>query len=95
MFNYYYISNCYKLGLSTARSIGDLNMKRPKELVIATPDLRIVTVDFNRDQFIVLGSDGIWDVIPDQDACDVISKIVRESNSTKEVQGRELYRVGS
>lgn len=83
---------CYRppSGLSTARSIGDLHMKRPKEFVTATPDLRIVTVDFNRDQFVVLGSDGIWDVISDQDACDVVNNAIEETGSSQEVRLRWL-----
>lgn len=61
-------------------------MKRPKEFVTALPDLRIVTIDFNRDQFIILGSDGIWDVITDQDACDLVNSHVRASDSSQEVK---------
>lgn len=88
---FWYVCNATKLcihcvlrpGLSTSRTIGDLYMKRPKNLVPSTPDLRVCTVDFYRDTFVVLGSDGIWDVITDQEACNLVSEYAGPNCSQK------------
>jgi serine/threonine protein phosphatase PrpC len=61
-------------------------MKQPKDLVCAIPDVRIFTVDFNQDHFILLGSDGIWDVITDQAACEMVNHVVKSSNSPQKVK---------
>lgn len=58
-------------GLAVSRSFGDLDFKEPLHLVIATPDImseRLVP----EDEFVILASDGVWDVLSDKQACDVV-----------------------
>jgi serine/threonine protein phosphatase PrpC len=65
-----YIKNKTYPGLSFSRSIGDLDGKNIG--VISDPDIIVKKIDEN-SKFIVLGSDGLWDVIRPYD----VSRIVR------------------
>ena len=65
-----YIKNKTYPGLSLSRSIGDLDGKNIG--VISDPDIIVKKIDEN-SKFIVLGSDGLWDVIKPYD----VSRIVR------------------
>jgi len=77
--------NAQYFNIAVSRSIGDSAFKLPsitngKESgLIATPDIR--TLDITpMDEFLILACDGVWDVISHQEACDIISTILRESN---------------
>jgi protein phosphatase 2C len=56
--------------LATSRSIGDEYM-RP--FVIWKPEVT-VTKRTDKDEFLILGSDGLWDVVSNQLACKVVKK---------------------
>ncbi|XP_015068293.1 protein phosphatase 2C 51-like [Solanum pennellii] len=53
--------------LATSRSIGDMYLK---PYVIPDPEV-IVSKRSDEDEFLILASDGLWDVIPNDVACDV------------------------
>ncbi|TMW92796.1 hypothetical protein EJD97_012557 [Solanum chilense] len=53
--------------LATSRSIGDMYLK---PYVIPDPEV-IVSKRNDEDEFLILASDGLWDVIPNDVACDV------------------------
>ena len=53
-----------------ARSLGDLDFKEPRRFVECEPDVRRL-VPQPGDNLVVLGSDGLWDVMGDQEAVDV------------------------
>mmetsp|Transcript_83463 Transcript_83463/g.232834 ORF Transcript_83463/g.232834 Transcript_83463/m.232834 type:complete len:461 (-) Transcript_83463:64-1446(-) len=65
-------------GLAVSRAFGDLLLKEPEKydcagvtpggLVIAAPEIRITDLHPTSDRFIVLASDGVWDVISNEDA---------------------------
>merc|ERR1712196_448134 len=65
-------------GLAVSRAFGDLLLKEPEKydvtgvqpggLVISTPEIRIMELQPSADRFIVLASDGVWDVISNEDA---------------------------
>lgn len=57
--------------LSVARSFGDIGLKEPDPLVIAEPDIEVRHI-LPGDTAIVLGCDGIWDVLSNQDAVDLV-----------------------
>lgn len=63
-------------GLAVSRSFGDPDFKEPLHLVIATPDVmrERLTPD---DAFIILASDGLWDVMSDKQACDIVAMQLR------------------
>ncbi|KAL8199767.1 hypothetical protein R6Q57_013335 [Mikania cordata] len=68
--------------LSTSRSIGDQQLK---PYVIAKPEI-MVTKREEKDEFIILASDGLWDVISNDLACHVVRKCL---------EGRIICRKGS
>lgn len=53
--------------LATSRSIGDMYLK---PYVIPDPEV-LVSQRSDEDEFLLLASDGLWDVIPNDVACDV------------------------
>nr|GMC64773.1 probable protein phosphatase 2C 51 [Ipomoea batatas] len=56
--------------LATSRSIGDQYLK---PYVIAEPEVT-VSKRVETDEFLILGSDGLWDVISNEAACQVVRR---------------------
>lgn len=75
-----YAKNKTYPGLSLSRSIGDLDGKDIG--VISDPDIIVKKIDEN-SKFIVLGSDGLWDVIKPYD----VSRIVRTYFEKGDIDG--------
>lgn len=63
-------------GLSVTRSIGDANVKRYG--VTAEAEVHQLTLDFNKDSFLILASDGVWDVVDPQEAVDIVHDTVKQ-----------------
>lgn len=65
-------------GLNLSRAIGDHSYKKSKDLgpkeqmITAFPDVKTLTIDPGKDQFMVLACDGIWNFMSSQDVCDFI-----------------------
>ena len=57
-------------GLAVSRSLGDAQFKEPLPLVSSDPDVS-VTLLMPGDTMLILASDGVWDVLSDQDAAEV------------------------
>lgn len=65
-------------GLAVSRSFGDLLLKEPERhecagvspggLISAVPEMRAVDIAPGVDRFLLLASDGVWDVIGNEDA---------------------------
>lgn len=51
------------IGLAVSRAFGDLFMKEPKPVISSVPEFNEFVIDFERDQFVVLGSDGVFDFV--------------------------------
>ena len=64
--------------LAITRAMGDHALKR--DGVIAKPHIRRHVLR-PTDRLLVMGSDGIWDVLEDEDVC----KLSRENMNTKEI----------
>lgn len=69
--------------LNLSRCLGDLEYKQNKKLppqeqiITAYPD--VIEEKMSKDNdFIIIGCDGIWDCIQDQDVCDIIEKKLNE-----------------
>lgn len=82
-------------GLNLSRAIGDHAYKQNTELsaqeqmISALPDIRHMTIDLEKDEFMVLACDGIWNFMTSQDViqfvqtrlkkgCQNVSKICEE-----------------
>ena len=78
--------------LNLSRTLGDLEYKNNKNLlpqeqiITAYPDVVVDKID-NENDFIIIGCDGIWDCIQDQDICDLINE---ELNKEK---GNDVYKI--
>ena len=59
-------------GLAVSRSFGDPDFKEPLHLVTATPDVMSERLT-PEDSFVILASDGLWDVLSDKEACRVVA----------------------
>ena len=68
-------------GLAVSRSFGDPDFKEPLHLVTATPDVMSERLG-SEDSFVILASDGLWDVLSDKDACEVVSEKLEKANFT-------------
>jgi len=55
-------------GLAVSRSLGDLDFKEPARFVECEPDVTRLALQPHKDRFVILGSDGLWDVLSDTDA---------------------------
>ena len=55
------------------RSFGDLYFKQPSQLVLATPEVKVFPLK-PKDMFCVLCTDGILDVLSNQDVVDLALK---------------------
>ena len=74
--------------LNLSRTLGDLiyknnNSKKPQEQIISGyPD--VIVEDMSKDnEFIIIGCDGIWDCIQEQDLIDIIKKKINDSGIDK------------
>lgn len=65
-------------GLNLSRAIGDHSYKQnqdfdaKEQMITALPDVKNLTIDPVKDEFMVLACDGIWNFMSSQDVCDFI-----------------------
>lgn len=83
-----FIDDGYLNGLSVTRALGDWDLK-PSPL-IADPDVRQVMLTED-DEFLIIGCDGIWDVMPSQVAVSLVRRALRRHDDPEEC-ARELVR---
>ena len=77
-----------KGNLNLTRGFGDLeykqnkNLKPEEQMITANPDIKVV--DYDKDvEFIIIGCDGIWDCLKNQEACDIVTKRLKEDPNIK------------
>ena len=77
-----------KGNLNLTRGFGDIeykqnkNLKPEEQIITANPDINIV--DFTPDlDFAIIGCDGIWDCLKNQEACDFVIKKLKENPNIK------------
>ena len=69
------------MNLSLSRAIGD-GFSKP--IVSPEPDIRRFRVEEGGDEFILLASDGLWDVMTSQDAVDFVTARLEKSKASAE-----------
>lgn len=57
--------------LAMSRAFGDRLLK---QFVVADPDIQVETVDKGLD-FLVLASDGLWDIVPNEEAVKIVTSV--------------------
>ena len=80
--------------LAVARSLGDHGLK---EYVIAKPYVSETTLTKAEGQFVIVACDGLWDVMQDQEAVDMVREIAATDpkDSVAEVLVQEAVKRGS
>ncbi|KAM3321421.1 putative protein phosphatase 2C 27 [Capsicum chacoense] len=73
--------------LGVTRALGDWHIKGLKEVekggpLSAEPELKLFTLT-KEDEFLIIGSDGIWDVFRNQNAVDFARRRLQEHNNVK------------
>lgn len=67
-------------GLNLSRAMGDFDykanakMKPDKQMVICVPDIKKHVIDPSVDKFVVIGCDGVWELINKNQVCDIVNK---------------------
>jgi len=80
---------CYPGGLSLSRSIGDVTLKYHSiKCVIGDPDVEQAEINLDTDRFLILGCDGIWDVLSN----DAAVAIVANAHAKKQDAAKALVR---
>lgn len=74
--------------LAVSRAFGDKPLKR---YVIATPDVREETLGPD-DEFIILASDGLWDVVSNQDAVNLVRDVRDPEKAAKKLAEEAMSR---
>lgn len=67
-----------------ARTFGDHSLKAPVAILISTPEIQRVTIQ-DDDIVVLLGCDGIWDVLSNQQAVDTALKALDNREEPKGV----------
>ncbi|CAF1903414.1 hypothetical protein Bca4012_049594 [Brassica carinata] len=74
--------------LAISRSIGDAHLKK---WVVAEPETRIL--DLEQDmEFLVLASDGLWDVVSNQEAVDTVLSVLAQRKTPRETEDEGLFK---
>ncbi|KAJ1385887.1 PPM-type phosphatase domain [Sesbania bispinosa] len=75
--------------LGVTRALGDWHLEGMKEMsgnggpLSAEPELKLMTLT-KEDEFLIIGSDGIWDVFRSQNAVDFARRRLQEHNDVKQ-----------
>lgn len=80
--------------LATSRAFGDYPLK-DKNLVIANPDILTFNIDDLKPEFMILASDGLWDVFSNQEAVDYIRDRLHEPHFGAKSLVLQAYYKGS
>jgi len=67
-------------GLAVSRSFGDKDFKGP-DIVSAEPEITVHEVDWDADEFVILATDGIWDVLSDKDSVALVRQHLQSGKS--------------
>jgi len=85
--------------LAPSRGFGDLDVKRKApspDVIISQPDINEYTLDGVKGlpTFVILATDGIWDAMSGEKACDIVAKSLAKHND-EEAAARKLCQVAA
>jgi len=81
-------------GLAMTRSFGDMYFKQPAALSIAEPDVQVLPLS-DKDLFLVLACDGIFDVMSNQEVVEIAMKHWDAPEEAAKDVVRSAYKKGS
>ena len=71
---------------AVSRSFGDISLKQPRALLVSTPEITVRQLK-PTDRMLLLGCDGIWDVLSDDEAVALAAGALTDGESAKGVAG--------
>jgi len=80
--------------LAVSRALGDYAYKSVKnlgpceQLVSPEPEVLVWERDLEKDEFLVLACDGVWDVMCNEDVCSYVQALLKITNNLQEVTNR-------
>lgn len=77
-------------------SLGDLwsfNSASNQFVVSPEPDVNTMTIDVSRHRCLILGTDGLWNMIPPQRAVEVVQHIDRQNKTQPNPDQQPLVRL--
>ncbi|XP_030749592.1 protein phosphatase 1L [Sitophilus oryzae] len=78
--------------LATSRALGDYPLK-DKKLIIADPDILTFDLKDHKPQFLILASDGLWDIFSNEEAINFIKERLNESDyGAKSITLQSFYK---
>lgn len=78
----YVVSKECSAGLAVSRGLGDIHFK---QLGYLTPEPEVTRTQLNpAHEFIIMACDGVWDVINNQEAVDVVREFLQDTNKKTE-----------
>jgi protein phosphatase PTC2/3 len=96
-----FIKNGRVMGaLAPSRGFGDLDVKRKAaspDVIVSEPDIAAVRIEPSskgQPSFVIFATDGIWDCMPSERACDVVAKSLAKYND-EERAAAKLCQVAS
>lgn len=90
-----------RTGLAVSRGLGDHAFKDPRHcrphapLLSPVPDVFEIPLRRGDDDLIVMGSDGLWDVITNQQAVDLARAALATGRPPSDLLAREAVALGS
>lgn len=75
--------------LAVSRAFGDVRMKETQRFISAEPEISVVPL-VEDDKFIIIASDGLWDVLTNQEAVDFVRRDSSKHKSAKNLVKRAL-----
>lgn len=72
--------------LAVARSFGDISLKTPRPLLLSIPEVTVVDLG-KSDTLVLLGCDGIWDVLSNKTAVETAIEAGRAGKDPKGIAG--------
>ncbi|XP_068203096.1 protein phosphatase 1L [Palaemon carinicauda] len=64
--------------LATSRAFGDFPLKEPRKLVTAEPDVLTFSLRDHKAHFVILATDGLWDVLTNEEAVAYVREHIHE-----------------
>ena len=83
--------------LNVTRTFGDIKVKDEKfggskTSIVALPDITEINLDDDYN-FIVMGCDGIFDVIKNEELIDCFDVVIKENKMTEEIKAEDIHKI--
>lgn len=81
--------------LATSRALGDFPLKEPRKLITAEPDVLTFSLRDHKAHFVILATDGLWDVLTNEEAVAFVRDHIHEPDYGAKSLALHAYYRGS